>query len=482
MNIKNTELKKKLNSNLAQIVIEPEYEPHKMKALDLLTPNRLDIVAKYLFVKYQEQNINSTFAKELYLEHIKAFNGFVENDESQKVGKEDFLNSFYSVLNSIKENGFNNKHIIPLSKNQTIIDGAHRIACGIFLGKEVTTVSLNNKQQSFNYEFFEERGLDRLYLDAMALEYARLKDDTFVVIVWSTAEEHELELKTVLNKYGEIIYKKDIPLNSNGMVHLVKQAYQRESWLGSYINDFEGARNKARWCYKKPGVLRVFLFESDKDLIAMKDEIRSIFKVEKHAVHINDTKEETLELAELLFNQNSINWMNGANIKEYKKFNGLFLKYSNWFINNELSKENFCLIGSVLSVYGIRESSDIDYICNNNKEYDFSDKEIELETKKIQFSPVDTDELIYNPKYHFYAHGQKFVTLDIIKIIKEKRGKGKDEEDVIMLDSLITNGKYIESISDKVKKTTNLSFWKRNIKFMLLRLRFVLFSIVRKTQ
>ena len=480
MKIKNTKLVNILNSNLTELITKVEYETDCIKASNLLTPNRLDIVAKYLYVKYRELGIESQFANDLYLEHIKAFNGFVENDESQKIGKEAFLKSFDSIIDSIKEGGFNENNIVPLAKDQTIIDGAHRVACSIYFDEEVTTVSLDAEEQNFNYAFFEQRGLDRIYLDAMAFEYARLKDNVFMVIVWPTAKEHEVELQSILTKYGEIVYRKDIPLNSNGLVHLVKQAYRTESWLGSYANDFEGARNKARWCYNESGTVRAFLLESDKDLIAMKDEIRDVFKIEKHAVHINDTKEETIELAELLFNQNSINWMNGANLKEYKKFNELFLQYSNWFAKNNLLKEDFTLIGGVLAIYGVRESFDLDYICKDNKVYDFGDEKIELETKKVQYAPVKLDELIYNPRYYFYAHGQKFVTLDILKEIKQKRGIGKDLEDVVMLDTLIKNGRYVESFVDKVKKYTSLSFWKRNIKFILLKIRFMIFFIIKK--
>jgi hypothetical protein len=480
MMIENNELKKKVNSNLIEFIVHPDYEILRIKAVDLLTPNRFDVVAKYLYIKFVESKINSSFAKELYLKHINAFNGFVENDESQKIGKEAFLKSFHDVIDSIKNNGFDENYIIPLSQNQTIIDGAHRIACSIFFDQEVQTVSLEVEQQNFNYEFFEQRGVDRIYLDSMALEYARLKDNVFMIIVWPIAQGYESELQTILNKYGEIVYRRNIFLNSNGMIHLVRQAYRTESWLGSYNNDFEGARNKVRWCYKEPGEVRVFLFESDQDLITMKDEIRNVFKIEKHAVHINDKKEEMLELAELILNQNSIDWMNGASLKEYRGFNTLFSQYSNWFTSSGVSKEDFTLIGGVLAVYGVRESSDIDYINKNNLEYDFGNKQIELETKKNQFASVGTDEMIYNPNCYFYAYGQKFVILNILRAIKEKRKKGHDEEDVIMLNELIENGKYNESLFDTLKKIIRLSFWKRNVKFILLKIRFVIFSILKK--
>ncbi len=478
--INNNELRKRLNKNVAKLINKDDYVTTTTKALDLLTPNRLDIIAKYLYIKYYELNIESVFAEELYLAHIEALNGFVENDESKKVGKQSFIDNFRTLIESIKKRGFNEKHIIPLSYDLSITDGAHRVASAIFFEKKVETVILDVEKQNFNFEFFELRGLDRIYLDAMAFEYAQLKENVFMVLIWPAAEEHEVELRIILNKYGSIVYKKEVSLNMNGMIHLVKQAYRNELWVGSYQNDFEGARNKARWCFKETGILRVFLFESDQNLIEMKEEIREVFKLNKHAVHINDTKEETIELAELLFNQNSINWMNSANIIEYKKFNELFLKYTSWFAKNGIPKEDFALIGGALAIFGVRESSDIDYICKNNKEYDFVDKEIELETKKTQYLPINIHEVLYNPKYYFYARGQKFVSLEVIKSIKQARKIGNDEEDIVLINLLIQHGRYVESFSDKIRKFIRLSFWKRNIKFIVLKTRFVLFFFLKK--
>lgn len=481
MIIKNEDLKKVLNKNLEKYIVQPKYEYNLINALDALTPDRFDIVAKYIYVKHNQLKTNTTFSNDLYLKHVNCFNGYVENDGTNKVGKNAFLNNFNNVINSIEKNGFIKENLIPLSQGYTISDGAHRVASSIFFEVEIATVSLGIEPQSFNYKFFEERGLDRIYLDAMALEYVRLKDNVYMTIIWPTAEGNDYELHKILESYGKIVYSKEIFLNSDGLVQLVRHAYRTEAWLGTFSNDFEGARNKARWCFKEPGLVRVFLLESERNLVAMKEEIRNVFKIEKHAVHINDTKEETLELAELLFNQNSINWMNNSSIKGYKKFNILFSKYNDWFKDNLLfSKDSFILVGGVLAIYGVRESYDIDYISTYNKEFSFGNDEIEMETKKSQFFPVSIDELIFNPKYYFYAHGQKFLSLDIIKAIKQARGIGKDFEDVVMLESLIKNGRYKGSFQDKIKLFTSLSFWTRNIKFFLLKCRFFIFIVIAK--
>ena len=70
-------------------------------------------------------------------------------------------------------------------------------------------------------------------------------------------------------------------------------------------------------------------------------EIRDIFKVEKHALHINDTHEETIEIGNLVFNENSILNLNSSRIKEFKKFNLLFKQYVEWLEGSIFKKDNF---------------------------------------------------------------------------------------------------------------------------------------------
>ena len=46
MKIEQNELKKRVNNNLVELVTYPAYNVHKKKALEMLTPNRFDIIAK----------------------------------------------------------------------------------------------------------------------------------------------------------------------------------------------------------------------------------------------------------------------------------------------------------------------------------------------------------------------------------------------------------------------------------------------------
>ena len=46
------------------------------------------------------------------------------------------------------------------------------------------------------------------------------------------------------------------------------------------------------------------------------------------------------------------------------------------------------------------------------------------------------DDIIYNPKNHFYYNGIKFASLDIIKALKTRRGEEKDKVDVELINTV----------------------------------------------
>ena len=49
---------------------------------------------------------------------------------------------------------------------------------------------------------------------------------------------------------------------------------------------------------------------------------------------------------------------------------------------------------------------------------------------------IERDEIIHNPHNHFYHRGIKFVTLEVVKKLKQKRGEEKDIRDIKLIDSI----------------------------------------------
>ena len=142
----------------------------KFNPLSLLTPLRFDINAKIFYAKHR--NLNSEYPKELYLEHIRVWNGFFES-YPEKNKPEDFINSFNITLESILRFGFKSpeKNYIPL-KNNSPYNGSHRVAASIVSDVEIYGMEDDsNGQHICDYRFFKQKGLSDVYLDEMALEY-----------------------------------------------------------------------------------------------------------------------------------------------------------------------------------------------------------------------------------------------------------------------------------------------------------------------
>ena len=135
-----------INPHLLQfenVVIQEENTIYYIDAVDLLNPSRIDIIIKYLYAKFRTLNLDSQWAKKIYLEHIEKLNDFFEGDGSGKIGKDAFLERFNQLIDQLNQKGFNEQlSIIPFDKNLTIIDGSHRVGASLVKNLELTCLCL----------------------------------------------------------------------------------------------------------------------------------------------------------------------------------------------------------------------------------------------------------------------------------------------------------------------------------------------------
>ena len=249
--------------------------------------------------------------------------------------------------------------------------------------------------------------------------------------------------------------------------------------MGSYSNDFEGAHTKSAQCYNENGILRAFLFESKENMIMMKEEIRKVFKLGKHAVHINDSHEETIEISQMIFNDNNIHYLNSSTRKEMRVFESLLDDFINYLNENNIDKECVAVIGGVLALYGIRDAKDLDYISLVEMPLKISDS-IELETKKMNYSSLSVSDIVNDPRNHIYYKGIKFANLSSLLEIKEKRGNDSDKLDASYIIKLLKDGVVKYSMVERLSKFCTISFYRRNIKIFLLKIRYYLYLIKNK--
>jgi hypothetical protein len=416
----------------------------KINALKLVTPLRFDVTIKYLYAQSIVKGYNCNFFLEAYKRHLWIWNKFKEYDNPNKKCFEDFNSTFIDIINSFKNSGFNpNISKIPTLQNKYILNGSHRLAAALACDVDVeikNSISKADGQFDCSYKFFQKLNLENKYFDIASLEYTKLKNNSFLIFIFPSAIGHRNELEDIILRNSNIFYKKEIQLNKNGSLNLIKCLYQGEMWGGNYSNGFVGFKEKQSFCFTNNTPLKVYLvdFESLKAAVETKEKIRSLYKIGKHSVHINDTHEQTRRLAKIVFNKNSLHHLNNQKSSNFKIFNKWINNFKTFLCDENLDIDEYCITASsTLSAYGLREAKDIDYLHHN------------LKTISIAQNPINThneygegryhlsrNDIIFNPENHFYYNGLKFASLEVVKKLKEKRGESKDYKDIELINSL----------------------------------------------
>lgn len=171
--IKYEELKNLIKNDYIMSLLKkrPKVRIYETSPINLISQYRYDVFIKYYYVKSYIENKNYDLAKEIYLEHIKSFNNFLEPDGNKK-GKEEFINKFNNLINSIKQTG-TNKTIILITKNGEIIDGAHRLSIDLYFNKRIRFAIFDLLDANYGKEFFIKRGFNEKYIKIIEKEVVK---------------------------------------------------------------------------------------------------------------------------------------------------------------------------------------------------------------------------------------------------------------------------------------------------------------------
>ena len=303
----------------------------KIKSNCICLYNRLDILAKYYFAFCKIHNIMSTYAYDLYKEHIRAFSSgtFKEPGQPNKNSIQQYIDVFENMLNSFNNNEFESfESYIPFSKDLIPLDGAHRITCHILFNKEINVIKLQDiLGYKSDYEYFKKQFLKIEYLENLVEMCVHMQDNLYVVCLWPKAfETKKIEMaKQLISKTHSIIAEKQVYLSYVGMRNLMVQIYGHQDWVGNEKNNYSGVNGKVDKCYvqKMPVTVLIIEDQSLESIIHLKKTIRDFFQLENHSIHITDTRQEAIQMVELLFNKNSIDFMNNADLAKFKRYKNM---------------------------------------------------------------------------------------------------------------------------------------------------------------
>lgn len=349
---------------------------------------------------------------------------------------EDFVLAYHETLDSIGANGFDSSQtIIPITTNGVLSDGGHRAAACIYHNQlPVVAVYEEPNEFCFDYDFFKSRELDENVLDYMALEYATLHPNCYVAVVFPSAERHIDTIKSMFREHGNVICQKQIAVQSKFFpINTIRQLYSNEAWVADDKKIGLGGKGKAHECFSGGATMHVVLFCSDElaTVTSLKNDIRKIVGVGNHSIHINDHHAETVILARLFFNSNSLHNLTYAIPFESRSFLERLALYKKALAADS---ENFLVHGSsVMDAYGIRESDDLDYVSLHGADLGLEADKISISNEKPEVTGHTAAALIEDPRHYFYYHGLKFASLPLIKRFKQIRGEEKDMKDIRLM-------------------------------------------------
>jgi len=410
---------------------------NKIAATRLFKWNRFDLPIKSLFLSNVDKE--TAFGDDIYRSHLEAWNGFVEYDDPSKNEYSKFCDTFEQINSDMMHGNFNwDKSPVKLDGNMQLLNGAHRVAAAannkIDVQYEIGQDIIDG-QMNCDYKMFIKHGLDEKYMDAAALELTRKNKNLLIVSLFPSATHSRELIDTIIKQYGNIAYKKEVNLNSTGALNYMFQLYKGEAWAGDWQNNFSGFRDKARLCFTSELPMIAYLVELTdiNNARQLKQEIRDLYKIGNHSVHINDTHEQTLRIARSIFNKSSIFYLNNAELIRYTSFQAQLEQFENTILQNNLNLEDYCIVGSsILSIFGLKQGHDLDYL-HHSKELNCN-LDIDCHNNyRPWYYPTTIDDIIYNPNYHFYVGNVKFATLDVMLEMKKFRSEPKDAPDIELI-------------------------------------------------
>lgn len=408
----------------------------------LLSQRRFDLIFKYLYVKRP-----CAYHRSAYLEHIRAFNNFYElnpSDGQPKNSADDFINSFDTLIHNLQRHGYDDiKEAIPIGSNGEIQDGAHRLAAcaALEIPANIEPDRSGMLDNVYDYQFFRRKGMDESVMDYGALEYVKLNPQAYIVNLHSiTNPESDNQVESILNQHGVIFYKKDVRLTYNGLVNLKKMSYgsywDRGEWIGTTDNHYFGAQDHAQASLGKyPTRVYVFICDDLNKVVDAKKQIRAIYNIGNFSVHINDTHEEAVCLAETYFNQNSLFCLNNRPFDQEDECFDHNVEYlRDTIIRLGVLLDDVCCAGSTpLNQLLLRHSNDIDYLSLDER-ITLEDDKISPHDEQLKHYPYSKEEIITNPEHYSYYHGIKVISLDVAYKFKKHRGeRPKDTGDCRMI-------------------------------------------------
>lgn len=324
--------------------------------------------------------------------------------------------------------------------------------------------------------------------DQIILEYIKCRPRCLLIMM--RYKKINPDLLKYLSGVGYVYYIKHIKLTFRAYRSLIYQIYADTKQYNK-IDEIDVLLKDTFKFDKNGGYISVIVFDNinNKPLAILHSKINK-YVITSNAFYITPLFYRTIEHAQIYFCTNSLKFLEEQSLERHimpnmRKSRVLLSTFRNWISNNiDLkSRRSFLIMsGCILYIYGIRNIHDIDvyiddtsyneeidkYLLNDETKFYFVDSIMPNSNKwkpywnnwSIKWANIigaeTFKEVVYNPKYHFYYLGLKFMVIqgDIERRLIRQRPRSI--VDLIKINEILGYKIKIPSIPDSQKKYIRL--------------------------
>lgn len=402
----------------------------KSPVIDVVTPSRLDIFSKIDLAVCFNKGFSSRWAVELYSKYMQATTPdgkFRENDT--KFSIDDYLTQYKELFHSLKNYGFNeSRSKISVTANG-IENGSHRAAAALVLGLDVATEIVDSTPQVYDWDYLHRIGLPKSLQYAMLLNFVQYVPKCRALLITSELETVSNNIIKTLKKDSTYVGSRKITLTPTGIRRLMAASYKHNDWWQDKYFETMILERYGNSQQKYSATLVLYSMGEDLDPRKIKEQFRKSLRDLQfdRQIHGTDTHEETLTLSRFFLNDNALQFHNIAPLGSENRILDLLRKSS------VSSFDDFAVDGSaVLEIFGIREAKDVDYISLRHK-INIKNLDFDFHNDFYEDSPLSVEDIILDPRNHFYVENMKFASLGTVIYTKVNDLDYKSKSDLQLL-------------------------------------------------
>lgn len=448
-----------------------------VKPTVVIRANELSIMPRYLLARDIKNGVTNEAHISLYKRTILAQSDIFTgsnyfSQRAQKNSVDDFLREFRNLVESIDVSDFERENYVPVTTgNRIVLDGQHRIAASLAQEKEIWIKYYPDSSaygDGFGFSWFLKNGFNVEDMQRILYAYGCNYPHCGIFVFFATMMNQWEYFLAQIEKNCTVVGYVDLDFSRDyiGFENVIRAIYFDPMWRNVQIH------LKTRLLKFSPLRLRVVLVSNEKDTskdifrtiretkLLLREAVSDSVEVDSGAVmHASDTFAEYVQLRDLLLSPNQIRNISRMTQRSWRKSFIERLDKLKAFLNeNGIRQEDAIVVGgSVLEVFGLRESDDLDITFKSNFRAKFG-AEMQKVTDDIDICRQDNvigenatvyrdDILIEDDDLHFLFYGLKFLNIEILKSKKKHDGRPKDLEDVRLIDIF---EEYATNFDDKL--------------------------------